>query len=327
LSLIISLTFLSVFCTHAFITEEGTFYNPITAVTTTVYGRTMTVDPGSHQRIIDVAGKLNLSTGVLPRSVIFSACYSGAATSDGIADYDWNTNQISFVSNGAFNGAVFTADMTNNVILPPSSFYLNPVVFLGYDGVSQRRVIAGVNTPGKNFIFFEKPNFGDVQLYAIPSTLPVTGNDAYDGKTGNYYTVTGASLVTWNVVANTTSSFTLTCIPPNSFLSGAILVNPLDPTILFGVLDTGDDYNLTSINLSAKTCMVVGAFPMLPPVPRIIIGTEIAPLSGNIAISVTSDDYNAVIIYDQTLKLVAQVHTEDVVEDIFIAEANTVILE
>jgi len=309
---------------HIVITEDGKLYDSELAVTTTIYGRTMTIDPGSHQRIIDVAGKVDLKTGNLPIDVIFSACFEGEAVDDGIATYDYNTNQISFVSNGAFNGVVFTADMTKNTIMPPTSFYLNPVVFLGYDGVTQRRVITGVNTPGKNFIFFEKPNFGDVELYAIPSTLPVTSNDAYDGKSGNYYTVQGASLIAWNVLPNTTTSFTLACIPPNSYISGALLVNPINTNIIYAILDTGDNYNLTSIDLTAKSCKIVGGLDFLPPVPRIIIASEIGNLSGNIAVSVASDEYNAVIIFDPvTLKVAVQVKSEDVFEDIFLQETNT----
>jgi len=307
----------------AVITPEGTLYDPELAVTTTIYGRTMTVDPGSQQRIVDVAGKVDLTTGNLPIDVIFSACYSGEAVDDGIAAYDYNTNQISFVSNGAFGGAVFTADMTKKNILPPSSYYLNPVDYLGYDGVTQRKVIAGENTPGKNFIFFEKANYGEITVVPMPSGLPVSANDAYDGKSGNYYTVRGDSFLTWNVVANTTSTFTLSCLPANSFLSGSILVNPLNKNIIYGLVDMGDDYSLMSINLSGKSCTVVGALPNLPPVPRIIIASQIGNMTGNIAFSVTSDVYNAVIIYDQTLKLVSQVKTEFVLEDIFLQETNS----
>jgi len=189
--------------------------------------------------------------------------------------------------------------------------------------VTQRRVVAGVNTPGKNFIFFEKPNYGDITVVPIPNGLPVTVNDAYDGKTGNYYSVRGEVLIIWNVPANTTSNFLLSCIPPNSFLSGEIFVNSLNPNILFGLLDMGDDYSLMSINISGKTCTVVGTLPSLPPVPRIIIASQIGSITGNIAFSVVSDEYNAIIIYDQTLKVVSQVHTEFVLEDIFLQEANT----
>jgi len=308
----------------AIITSEGNLYYPDLAVTTAVYGRTMTVDPGSHQRIIAVAGKVDLTTGNLPIDVIFSSCYSGEATDDGICTYDYNLNLISFVSNAAFNGAVFTADMTGKTILPPSSFYLNPVIYLGYDATTQRRIIAGVNTPGNNFILFEKPNYGEVEIFQVPSALPVTVNDAYDGKSGNYYTVRGNSLLIWNIPANTTSTFTLSCFPPNSFLAGEIFVSPLNANTIVGLLDLGDDYSMITINLSAKTCTVVGTLPSLPPVPRIIISTEIGQISGNLAISVTSNEYNAIMVYDQTAKLVSQIKNEFVLEDIFFSETNTI---
>jgi len=331
LSLIISLTFIFnvistntvPIATSAYVTPEGTLYDPSLAVTTTVYGRTMTIDPNSHQRIIDVAGKVDLTTGVMPISVVFSSAYGAEATDDGIAAFDFNTNQVSFVSNGIFGGAVFTADMKAETILPPSSFYLDPVDYLGYDGVTQRRIIAGQNTPGSNFIIFEKPNYGDITVVPIPNNFPLTANDAYDGKTGNYYVTRGASILIWNIEQNTTTSFTLACIPPNTFLTGSIFVNPLDSNIIFGVLDAGDNYTLITINLSGKNCMVVGDLPMLPPTPRIIIATEVGHISGNLAISVTSDDYSAIIIYDQTLKLVTQVKTAYVIEDIFISEMSS----
>jgi len=309
--------------TPAKITPEGTLYIPDLAVTTTIYGRTMTLDPGSEQRIIDVAGKVDLTTGMLPISVIFSSAYGAEAIDDGIAAYDYNTNQISFVSNGAFGGALFTADMTKNTILPPSSFYLLPVDYLGYDGVSQRRIIAGENTPGRSFIIFEKPNYGDVTVTPIPLNFPVTANDAYDGKSGNYYVVGTGTLLIWNVAQNVTSSFMLSCIPANTFISGSIYVNPLDTNIIYGLLDGGDTYSLMSINLMQKNCTVVGQLPSLPPMPRIIIAMQIGHISGNIAISVTSDVYNAIIIYDQTLKVVTQVKTEFVLEDIFLSETST----
>jgi len=305
------------------ITPDGNLYSPDLAVTTTIYGRTMTVDPGSHQRIIDVAGKVDLTSGKMPYSVIFSSAYEAEAVDDGIATYDYNTNQISFVSNGAFGGAIFTADMTKNTILPPSSFYLTPVDYLGYDGVTQSRVIAGENQPGKSFILFEKPNFGEVTGSQIPTNFPITVNDAYDGKSGNYYSVGRASLLSWNIPKNVTTSFTLSCIPPNSFLTGSIFVSPLDGNIILGILDGGDSYSLVTINLMGKNCTVVGVLPSLPPAPRIIIATQVGHLSGYIAISVTSDAYNAVIIYDQTLKVVSQIKTADVLEDIFFSETNT----
>jgi len=128
--------------------------------------------------------------------------------------------------------------------------------------------------------------------------------------------------MSWNVVMNTTSSFTLACIPPNSFITGEIFVNPLDTNILFGILDQGDDYSLVSMNLQGKNCTVVGVIPGLPPNPKIIIAAQIGSITGNIAISVTSDQYNAVVIYDQKLKLVSQVKTNAVIEDLFVQETN-----
>jgi len=245
------------------------------------------------------------------------------ATDDGIAAYDYAQNQITYVSNGAFGGAVFTADMTKNVVLPPTSYYLLPVAYLGYDGVTGRKIIGGENTPGKNFLIFDKPNYGDVDIVYVPSTVPLTSNDAYDGKTGNYYVADMGSLITWNVVQNTTATFKIDCIPANSFLSGAIFVNPLDSNIIYGILDDGDNYSLMSINVSGKNCTVVGALPGLPPSPRIIIATETGNLSGYIAVSVAADAYNAVIFYDGNAKLISQVKTMDVLEDIFVQETSS----
>jgi len=68
---------------------------------------------------------------------------------------------------------------------------------------------------------------------------------------------------------------------------------------------------------------VVGPLGSLPPEPHIIVATEVGYLSGYLAISVTSDIYNAVIIYDQTLKVITQVKTNDLLEDIFIQEMSS----
>jgi hypothetical protein len=110
-------------------TPDGSIYSSDLAVATTVYGRTMTVDSGSQQRIIDVVGKANLQTGVLENTVTLSSVYQAEATDDGIASYDYKTNQVSYVSNGAFGGAIFSADMNAGTVLPPESFYLLPVAF------------------------------------------------------------------------------------------------------------------------------------------------------------------------------------------------------
>jgi hypothetical protein len=305
-------------------TPDGSIYNQDLAITTTVYGRTMTVDPGSQQRIIDIAGKANLQTGALQNTVTLSSVFQAEATDDGIAAFDYKTSQVSYVSNGAFGGAVFTADMNTLTALPPESFYLLPVAYLGYDGTTGSRVISGENTPGKNFLILEKPNFGLVTLYPVPTNLPLTADDCYDGKTNNYYVIYGSSLMTWNVVQNVTSSFTLGCMPPDSYTTGSIFLNPLDSNSLLSViLGANEVYSLVNINLSGKNCTVVGPFGSLPPTPRIVVATEIGYMSGYIAISVTSDVYNAVILYDQTLKVVTQVHTPDLLEDIFIQETST----
>jgi len=304
-------------------TPDGSFYNSDLAIATTVYGRTMTVDPGSQQRIIDLVGKVNLQSGALQNTVILSSVYEAEATDDGIAGYDYKTNQVSYVSNGAFGGAIFTADMNALTVLPPESFYLLPVAYLGYDGVSGSRVISGENTPGKNFLVLEKPNYGFVTLYAVPPNLPLTANDAYDGKTNNYYVIYGSTLMTWNVVQNVTTSFTLGCMPPDSYTTGSVFINPLDANSLLAViLGANEIYSLVNVNLSGKNCTVVGPLGSLPPNPRIIVATEVGYMSGYIAISVTSDVYNAIIIYDQTLKVITQVHTPFLLEDIFIQETS-----
>jgi len=304
-------------------TPDGSIYSADLAVTTTVYGRTMTVDSGSQQRIVDIAGKANLQSGALQNIVTLSSVYQAEATDDGIACFDYKTNQVSYVSNGAFGGAIFTADMNTQSVLPPESFYLLPVAYLGYDGTTGQRVISGENTPGKNFLVLEKPNYGLVTLYEVPTNLPLTADDCYDGKTNNYYVIYGSSLMTWNVVQNVTSSFTLACMPADTYTTGSIFLNPLDPNSLLAViLGANEVYSLLNINLSGKNCTVVGAFPSLPPNPRIVVATEIGYMSGYVALSVTSDVYNAVILYDQTLKVVTQVHTSFLLEDIFIQETS-----
>jgi hypothetical protein len=212
--------------------------------------------------------------------------------------------------------------------MPALSFLQNPFIyslwlFLGYDGTTGSRVISGENTPGKNFLVLEKPNFGLVTLYEVPTNLPLTADDGFDGKTNNYYVIYGSSLMTWNVVQNVTSSFTLACMPANSYTTGSIFLNPLDSnSLLVVILGANEVYSLLNINLSGKNCTVVGAFPSLPPNPRIVVATEIGYMTGYIALSVTSDVYNAVIIYDQTLKVITQVKTNDLLEDIFIQETT-----
>jgi len=214
--------------------------------------------------------------------------------------------------------------LNTQVVLPPESFYLLPVAYLGYDGSTGQRVISGENTPGKNFLVLEKPNYGLVTIYAVPPNLPLTADDLYDGKTNNYYVIYGSSLMTWNVLKNVTTSFTLACMPVDSYPTGSIFLNPLDPNSLLTVIAGPNEvYSLLNINLSVKNCTVVGAFPSLPLSPRIVVATEVGYITGYIALSVTSDVYNAVIIYDQTLKVITQVHTSFLLEDIFIQETST----
>jgi hypothetical protein len=85
---------------------------------------------------------------------------------DGLSGYDSQNNQAYFVSDGAFGGTVFYAQVSNFTALPASAYYLLPVALLGFDPVSGSRLIAGKNI-NKNFFIMEKPNWGAISYFEV----------------------------------------------------------------------------------------------------------------------------------------------------------------
>jgi hypothetical protein len=296
-----------------------------TGIAMTVFGRTAIADPGTYQRIVEAVGQIDLSSGKLGQTVILSGVVQGEIISDGISGYDPNTNQIFFASDGAFGGTVFFADMTSITRLPPMSYYLSPVVFLGYDPVTKSRLISGVNTPGHNFLIMEQANWGEVSYFEAPSTVLPSANDAFDGAKRNYYNVYcrgfgSCQLTIWALQPNTTSSFPLSCV--TGVISGPIFVNPLDTNTLIAIqFSAQDDYNVVSIDLQAKSCTLSRVLPGLPSKPRIIVALEVASISGYLVVSITSNQYNAILVYDTRFNLVSTVKTQELFEDIFVRES------
>jgi len=222
----------------------------------------------------------------------------------------------------------FFANMSNLAYIPPTCYYLNPVIYLGFDPVSGSRLIAGVNTPQKNFLIMEVANWGAVKYFEIPASLQVTVADTYDGASSNYYNIICSrvgqcSLNTWNLIFNNVSSFPLSCIDPSGFITGKIFLNPLamNRNILLGLqFSQGDNYKVVTINLATKSCVLSGFLSGLPPRPVIIVASKIGPKSGNLYMSLTSDVYNAINIYDSNVKFLSQVQTQFLFEDLFVHE-------
>jgi len=299
---------------RSFVTPSG--------VSITLHGRTALADPGSHQRIIDVVGPL--ASGVLTNYVILSSEIEAEIMSDGISSYDYMTNQAYFSSDGAYGGTVFYADLTKLAAIPPAAYYLSPVVYLGYDPVSGSRLIAGINTPAKNFLVMDKPNWGKVTLFQIPSALVPTASDAFDGTNMNYYSIscTGTGKCNqyiWNLGANNVTSFPLSCLASTDFPTGNIFVNGTSGTVYALVDSVGDAYMVMTVNVKAKTCTLT-PLTNLPPKPVIIIAVQRGYKSGYLYLSVTSDVYNSINIYDENLKPVSEIKTQNLYEDIFVQE-------
>lgn len=297
------------------------------ATSFTLFGKTAVADPGSHQRIIDVVGAINPVSGALNGVATMSAVIQGEVIADGISAYDFNSNEVYYASDGAFGGTVFYANLNNLTSIPPQAYYLLPVVFLGYDPVSGSRLIAGVNTPTKSFLIMDKPNWGMMTLFLFPAELIPSANDVFDGKTMNYYSAVCAQagkcvLYTWNIETNKVTSFSLACIPPAGFLTAELSINPATRQIQGLGLTTANDYYVVSIDVHSQSCKVSGSLTNLPPKPVIIVATEVGYLSGNLYISLSSNAYNAINVYDSQLKFIKQIKTgQYLYEDIFVRES------
>jgi len=295
------------------------------AIVTTVLGRTSLGDPGTHERIIDVVGVVSMTTGNLGRTVILSSVASGEAVADGIAGYDYQNNQVYFSSDGAFGGTVFYVEVSNLTALPPTSYYLLPVAYLGFDPVSGSRLITGTNTPTKRFFIMERANWGSMNFFEIPAGVPMSSGVAYNGKAMTYYTtmcdkIGSCTLYTWGIATKQVTSFPLPCVASNGFLSGEIFVNPTNPNLLIALhLTVAQDYSGVTINLSGKSCTLT-PLTSIPNKPAIIVATEIGYKSGYLFASVTSNGGNAVMVFDQSFKVVHVTHTTNLYEDIFVQE-------
>jgi len=304
--------------TRPFPTPKGEFVYSIV-------GHTATIDPGSQQRIIDVVGWVSQNTGELIKPVIVSSVIEGEVTADGIASYDWKTQQAYFASDGAFGGTVFFAEMSNSTVIPPQSYYLSPVVWLGYDPVSGARLIAGKNTPSKNFLIMDKPNWGQVTLFQLPSTLTLSPSDVFNGKTMDYHTVGCTQLgtctfSTWNLKSNSvTLTFPLSCLPSNGYIVGRLWITAQGSVQALVFAGT---YSVYSIDPSAKSCkQFVSVLPGLPQPPLIIISQDYGYLTGNFYISVTANGFAGINVYDSQFKLQKQIMTQALYEDIFVQES------
>jgi len=235
------------------------------------------------------------------------------------------TIKFFFSSDGAFGGTVFYADMTKMVPLPPMSYYLLPVVYLGFDSVSGSRLIAGLNV-NKNFLIMEKPNWGTISYHQFPEGVSLSANDAYDGTVMNYYNVAchsvgSCKLTVWNIQQNNVTTFPLSCLSSNGYLLGSLQVNPLNTNLVLGIqMTTTDSWNGVVINIRSKSCTLSAPLGGLPPKPVILVASAIGPKSGNFYVSVASDAYNAINSYDNNFKYLNQVRTSNLFEDIFVQE-------
>jgi len=170
----------------------------------------------------------------------------------------------------------------------------------------------------------EKPNWGHVSYFQAPPAVQPSSNDAFDGTKQTYYNVYcrgfGSCQVTvWNLLTNTTTSYPLACV--TGILMGPIFVNPADTTALVGIqYSKTDDYNAVMIDLTAQKCTLSRVLPGLPAKPRIILAQEIGYSSGYMVISITSNEYNAIMVYDTRFNLVSSVKTAELFEDIFVRE-------
>lgn len=208
-------------------------------------------------------------------------------------------------------------DLTTN---PPSSYYLNPVGFLGYDPVSGSRLISGVNTPTKSFFVTEQAHWGNIQYFQMPNGVMPGGFDGYDGRNKNYYNPRGTSLTIWNIQYNNVSSFALSCIPSGGFISGGIHISPSDPNTLFALVsDRTQTYKVATINVQGKSCAISSALTGMPPRP-IVVASEIGPKTGYLYLSSTSNSGNDIVVFDTKFNLVSLVKVAYVFEDIFVAE-------
>jgi len=277
-------------------------------------------DPGTAERIIDVAGPISPS-GTLISYVILDSVAQGELTYDGIAAFDYDHNEVFFASDGAFGGTVFYGNMTDMTANPPASYYLSPVGCLHYDSISGSRVITGVNTPTKNFLVMEQPFWGSIQYFLMPTGVTPGAFDGYDGTSKTYYNSRGSSLVLWSLQYNNVTSFALPCLPAGSYISDTIHVSPSDPNTLVALVsDRNDEYKAVAINVKAKSCVLSAKLPGLPPKPVIVVATEIGPKSGYLYLSVTSDVDNLIAVYDTQFSLVNSFKTGFLFEDIFVAE-------
>jgi len=311
---------------------DGSLYFPDTGITMTVYGHAMIIAPDESNFIIDVVGKVDLSTGSLGNHIILNAVYSQDGTRIGISGFDYITNQIYFSNdNAAFGSSVFSADMNRMIALPPETYYLDNIAYLGYDPVTGSRVIGGqMDYPFyQNYLILEQPNFGDVKFYAMQSDLYFKeGNEVFDGHTNNFYIFDKVNgLVIWNAVLNQTSYMNLACVPGGHYAVGTLYVSPSDPSIIFGLIRSDlvkpTVFSLIRIDVSSKNCTIVGALPNLDTEIDMINSVQYGHLSGNIVVSVYDAGGNSINVYDQSLNQIAQVYTNLELFHIFVQEEET----
>jgi len=306
---------------------DGSLYFPDTGITMTVYGHAMIVE---SPFILDVVGKVDLNTGTIGNYTILTAAYGSDSIFFGFSGFDYVTNQIYFSNdNAAFGSSVFSADMNRMIALPPETYYLDNIAYLGYDPVTGSRVIGGqMDYPFyQNYLILEQPNFGDVKLYAMQSDLYFKeGTEVFDGHTNNFYIFDNVNgLVIWNAVLNQTSYMNLACVPGGHYAVGTLYVSPSDPSIIFGLIGSNlvkpEVFSLIRINLSAKNCTIVGALPNLDTVIDRINSVQYGHLSGNIVVSVDEElQMNSINVYDQSLNQIAQVYTNLELLHIFVQE-------
>jgi len=268
-----------------------------------------------------------MNSGALGPNVILDSVVESEAVADGLSGYDSQNNQAYFVSDGAFGGTVFYAQVSNFTALPASAYYLLPVALLGFDPVSGARLIAGTNI-NKNFFIMEKPNWGAINYFEMPSTIPLTANAVYDGSTMNYYNFlcpfpNPCQLSIWNIQNNSvTNKGALPCMTKTAFLAGPLWVNPSLPGKIQGLYLDSDTYSVVTINPfgSGNWCTVSAPLAGMPPKPRIVVATAIGPKSSNLYVSITGNNFQAVNIYDPSLTLLKQTSTGYLYEDLFVAE-------
>jgi len=172
----------------------------------------------------------------------------------------------------------------------------------------------------------ERANYGPITYFLMPKGIVPSAQDTYDGKSQTYYNAAcvGAgkcSLAMWNMRYNNVSaSFPLSCMPATGFLSGQMWVDPMNTAMIRGLhMDSGDNYGIITINVQAKSCTIT-PLTALPPHPRIVISVQSGYKSGSVFVSVTSDVYNAIVVYDNKLNFFRSVKTQFLFEDIFVRE-------